>query len=465
MKKTLLSLAIVLSAGAVVAGATGAFLSDTETSSGNTFTAGAIDLKIDNTSYYNDEPNPGTSWSLGNLDGKLFFNFLDLKPGDEGEDTISIHVDTNDAWACMNIEITATDDNGLTEPEEEDGDTTGGVGEGELQQEINFVWWKDDGDNVLEIGEEVGVFKEATLGGLNGFAVSLADTSGNAIFGPDPLVGGETYYIGKAWCYGKMQITPLAQDGQGSTVSQQNPFGTNGPDKRPQGVTCDGSLLDNTTQTDSVVGNLSFSAVQSRHNPGFLCNGGGFGCTEKADVMLVLDRSGSISPGELATMKTAAKAFVDALAPSTAGIHVGLVSFSSSATLNHHLSDDGTSVKTAIDALSVGGTTNLADGISTADLELDDAGDGHDRPDGDSPDIIVIITDGAPNTGGDGSAEATAAKNDGIEIFAVGIGISQVGEDLLKNSIVSSPSSTHYFPAGNFSDLSLILAGIAACAQ
>ena len=39
MKKILISLAVVGAVGAVVAGATGAFFSDTETSTGNTFTA------------------------------------------------------------------------------------------------------------------------------------------------------------------------------------------------------------------------------------------------------------------------------------------------------------------------------------------------------------------------------------------------------------------------------------------
>ena len=449
MRKILFSFAIVLSVGAVVAGATGAFLSDTETSSGNTFTAGAIDLKIDNTSYYNDQLNEGTSWSLANLDGHLFFNFLDLKPGDEGEDTISVHVDNNDAWACMNINLTANDDNGSTEPELLDEIPY--TAEGELAEAINFIWWKDDGDNVLEESEESTVI-EATLAGLDGFALPLADTSGNALFGNDPLVGGDTYFIGKAWCYGAMTVNVLPE-GDGSPVD------------RPENIVCDGSNLDNSTQTDTVVLDFSFTADQARYNPSFLCNGGGFGCTEKADVMLVIDRSGSISNTELATMKTAAKAFVDALAPSADGTHVGLVSFSSSATLDHHLSDDGTSVKAAIDALSVGGTTNLADGISTADTELDNPGDSHDRPDGDSPDIIVIITDGVPNTGGDGSTEATAAKADGIEIFAVGVGISGDGETLLKDSIVSPLSSNHYFSAVNFSNLSTILADLVACEQ
>ena len=42
MKKILISLAVIGAVGAIAAGATGAFFSDTETSTGNTFTAGAI---------------------------------------------------------------------------------------------------------------------------------------------------------------------------------------------------------------------------------------------------------------------------------------------------------------------------------------------------------------------------------------------------------------------------------------
>ncbi|MDZ4785827.1 MAG: SipW-dependent-type signal peptide-containing protein [bacterium] len=49
MKKILLSLGVIVLVGAVVAGVTGAFYNDTETSSGNIFVAGSIDLKIDHT--------------------------------------------------------------------------------------------------------------------------------------------------------------------------------------------------------------------------------------------------------------------------------------------------------------------------------------------------------------------------------------------------------------------------------
>ena len=104
MKKILLSIGSILFAGAILAGATSAFVMDTETSTGNTFASGVIDLTVDNESYFTDENgklvfSPSTSWDLSGLSGKLFFNFLDIKPGDIGEDTISLHVNNNNTWA------------------------------------------------------------------------------------------------------------------------------------------------------------------------------------------------------------------------------------------------------------------------------------------------------------------------------------------------------------------------------
>ena len=137
MMRTILSLGVVATALAAVITGTTAFFSDTESSIGNTFAAGEIDLQIDNESYYNGAFNDGTSWELADLnDGNgpgpngeyFFFHFLDLKPDDEGEDTISLHVDTNEAWACMDIAVTAFNDNGCNEPEGVDGDVSCGDG-------------------------------------------------------------------------------------------------------------------------------------------------------------------------------------------------------------------------------------------------------------------------------------------------------------------------------------------------
>jgi len=264
---------MLIFAGSAVAGGTGAFFSDTETSTDNSFTAGALDLTVDNTSYYNGSYSAETSWELANLDdgngpadgSYLFFNFNDLKPGDWGEDTISLHVHDNPSWACMNLALTATDDNGLTEPEAE-LDSTEGPGEGELQDELHFAWWLDDGDNVYEDDETLRY--ESTLASLDGASIPIADSSEDSLLAaPLNSEGLETYYLAKAWCYGDLAFEPVEQDDEGLTQAEDG----NGPDVRNSGITCEGAGVTNLTQTDSVELDVLFYAVQARHNEDFVC--------------------------------------------------------------------------------------------------------------------------------------------------------------------------------------------------
>ncbi|MBI5139501.1 hypothetical protein HZA26_02740 [Candidatus Nomurabacteria bacterium] len=267
MKNIILSISSIVFAVAVLAGGTGAFLKDSESSTGNTFASGVIDLKIDNESYVTDNNgklvfSPLTSWALSNLEGKLFFNFLDLKPGDIGEDTISLHVNNNNAWACMNVKITSTPENGQPEPEAL-VDETIGENEGELQDHLYFAFWADDGDNVYEKYEKIwkeGLSKEI----FNGENWTLADSQLNIWGGDDPLIGNTTKYIGKAWCFGELTKTPVKQDGQGKT-------GNNGPLVRGTGFSCAGQEVGNIVQSDGIKADVSFSVVQSRSNNEFLC--------------------------------------------------------------------------------------------------------------------------------------------------------------------------------------------------
>jgi len=227
MKKILLSLSMIAIIAAVAAGATGAFFSDTETSTGNTFTAGAIDLKIDSEATYNDQPVPAATWELKDLipTSDKFFNFNDIKPGDSGENTISLHILNNDAWVCAEVFGLTSLDNGETEPESlvdnSDPDT-----EGELDNEMLWTIWKDDGDNIMN-GDEVALLSGQPVNGV----LALYDSTTGT-----PLSGGSTGYLGVSWSLP----------------------GESG----------------NETQTDSLTGNISFSVVQSRNNADFVCSGG-----------------------------------------------------------------------------------------------------------------------------------------------------------------------------------------------
>ena len=273
MKKIILSLGSILFVAALVAGGTLATYNNTNknSSTGNTFATGIIDLLVDNESYVTDDDgklvySPSTSWTLSPLAGKLFFNFLDLKPGDIGEDTISLHVKNNKAWACMNIKITATPENGQTGPEDL-VDPTGSTNGGELQKYLYFVFWADDGDNVLEKGERV--FKKGLAKDIfDGKNWTLSDSSGNiwSSYKKDPLLPDVTKYIGKAWCFGTMSQSPVNQDGFGKKVNS-----TNGPLVRGSGVLCNGKPVGNIVQSDGIKANVTFYVEQSRNNSDFRC--------------------------------------------------------------------------------------------------------------------------------------------------------------------------------------------------
>mgnify|MGYP000185599056 CR=1 FL=1 len=263
--KILVSLLVIgLTAVAIGGGMTGAFFSDTETSEGNTFTAGAIDLKVDSECSYlgstaTDEFCDWTATDLGAA--HKFFNYADLKPGDYGENTISLHVDNNDAWACVTLNVKRDSDVDCTEPETESTDpecSSSNVGDGELDENLNWFIWADvcndtsydpdavPGDNVYQDGCDVLLTSGPASAIGDGITWALADKDHNNVGGTngDPLTGGKTYYLGAAWCLGTLDPATLA---------------------------CDGQLVGNDVQSDSYEVDISFNVVQKRNNPNFVC--------------------------------------------------------------------------------------------------------------------------------------------------------------------------------------------------
>ncbi len=301
MKKIILSLALIAAvATAGYLASTSAFFTDTETSTGNTFTAGNLDLKIDSTCHYdgmicapedtgsNDyvwkEEERGSSkypellgkacscsWDAKDLNGDRFFDFADIKPGDSGENTISVHVDNNDAYGYAVITALENRENGCTEPERTVEQASGQpypcVGQwcGELAQNTEVRIWIDNcltetgtrvsdenctvGDNIHQPGE-VFITNPENDGWRTLYpnASDICDESDGAVnYTPNNpptvkvplgvpvpgknygfLTGGETYYYGVEW-------------------------------RVPDSV-------DNIIQGDSMKANIQFEIEQARHN-------------------------------------------------------------------------------------------------------------------------------------------------------------------------------------------------------
>ena len=249
-------------------------------SSGNTFAVGEVDIMVGNGSYYNGVFSAETSWSVSDLTAEKFFDFSDMRPGDYGEDSISIEVLLEDTYLCAEVTLTSNNENGCNEPEALEDSSCGspGVGEGELADLMEFIFWADDGDSVLEHDEPIiagGAMGDLGLGVP--LPVTLADSGTNIWTGVGgPLPEDSVVSIGKAWCYGSIIPQPLLQDGDTDAWSpaDDNDANTIAGESADGGFVCVGSTLDNQTQTDSVTGDASFNAVQAFGNEGYLCSDG-----------------------------------------------------------------------------------------------------------------------------------------------------------------------------------------------
>ncbi|MCC7554933.1 MAG: VWA domain-containing protein [Methanoculleus marisnigri] len=122
------------------------------------------------------------------------------------------------------------------------------------------------------------------------------------------------------------------------------------------------------------------------------------------DVVLVIDRSGSmtgadVSPTRMAAAKAAANDFVDQM--DAGRDRVALVSFAFDATLDQGLTDDPDEIKGAINSLSADGATNMRMAYYTAIKYLKENG----RPD--AVKAVILMGDGDWNYHGSPLAKGT----------------------------------------------------------
>jgi len=156
--KILASLVLVGIAISGITMGTVAYFSDVETSTGNTFTAGKLDLRVDSECSYNGVSREFCTWNMMDIDGqsKLFFNFGDVKPGDYGEDTVSLHVYDNPSCGFVHFVKTSDIDNGCNEPELVAEPNCASDNLGELDDNMQFTIWMDTNcDNIKDTLETV----------------------------------------------------------------------------------------------------------------------------------------------------------------------------------------------------------------------------------------------------------------------------------------------------------------------
>lgn len=166
--------------------------------------------------------------------------------------------------------------------------------------------------------------------------------------------------------------------------------------------------------------------------------------TNPTDIVLILDRSGSMTGSPLANLKIGANKFIDIIDEATDGSqdgqigngsHIGIVSFSDIATQDTQLITSVSDLKAVVNSLDADGSTNHEDAFTKA-LELFD-------PNSTNAKVMVMFTDGVTTAGGNPNTVATLAKSQGVIIYVIGLsGNGGIDEDALRDW-ASDPDSAY----------------------
>ena len=141
--------------------------------------------------------------------------------------------------------------------------------------------------------------------------------------------------------------------------------------------------------------------------------------TNPTDIVLALDRSGSMSGSPFANLKNGAKKFIDIMDEATDGTQdgqigfgsrIGIVSFAETAVQNTQLITSVDDLKAAVNSLSASGQTNHADAFTKA-TQLFDPASTNAR-------VIVLFTDGRTTAGGNARRRLWLQKRRGLSFTA-----------------------------------------------
>ncbi len=231
----------IASAGAGIG--TSAYFSDRESFTGNTLTAGSLDMRVVyEASYFSDGAAENQADSaMGTQDGEpagVFYDLDDVKPGDSGQVEFCFEVVDNPSymWACGDL---SEAENGFTEPESDVDDTElGELGES-IQARLAYC---EEADGELVEGEEIvsGTLVDVFAAIVGGFPLDGSGTAGlapgdQAPYNEEVVVEeGTDYVTGPCLC-----------------LFWEIP-----------------TSVGNEIQTDSLEMALEFHALQSRHNDG-----------------------------------------------------------------------------------------------------------------------------------------------------------------------------------------------------
>lgn len=140
------------------------------------------------------------------------------------------------------------------------------------------------------------------------------------------------------------------------------------------------------------------------------------------DIVLMLDKSGSMAGVPFESLKAGARAFIDIIDESTdgtkdgtigSGSAIGIVGFSSTATEESPLTTSVSQLNFALDNMVAGGSTNHQAAFALA-LSMMDFTNGKAK-------VMVMFTDGKTTSGFPPEPTAKLARDKGVLIYCIGL--------------------------------------------
>ncbi|WP_169051790.1 vWA domain-containing protein [Halorhabdus amylolytica] len=384
-RKVLAGLGTIGLAGAGAGFGTTAYFSDEETYENNTLTAGALDLTVDwEEHYYN---------GVDTVDVDVMYDEPEDPEGYVGlpnPNSPSVWVAAEDLATFMDgtsIEAYPDDnDDGVQDPVLY-GDTTG-------EEELEYMPCEDFAQTPEDLDPDGG----RALRSLNMDTVANWPLEEGEDAEPKPLVSLEDVKPGD---FGELTLSFHLCDNPGyvwltGELIEAAENGHTEPEAEdPQEM--GGPNTSNSTGNDvELIDEIQTMLWYDEDGDNVYEPSGEAG---EADIVLVLDRSGSMSGGGLSAAQSAAINLIDAVGSNA---QISVVSFADQATMDQSLTGTKQDARDAVNALSPGGGTNIEEAIDIAHEELD----GHDvattysasgnNRSGAQP-IIVLLTDGSPN--------------------------------------------------------------------
>ncbi|MEM8670514.1 MAG: vWA domain-containing protein [Planctomycetota bacterium] len=135
------------------------------------------------------------------------------------------------------------------------------------------------------------------------------------------------------------------------------------------------------------------------------------------DVVLVVDRSGSMRGQKFQDLSNAIDIFTETLNQTPVDEHVGLASYSSQASEDVQMTEDMSEITRGVDSLNVGGFTSISRGMQ-AGANVMNNGRGEQFVER----TLIVMTDGKHNRGVEPSTVAVELAAEGMQIYTITFG-------------------------------------------